>query len=69
MRLCSAYPPRSTFMPVRLRGPAHFFGAGAGNRSRTSRSCSKRAKREYDEMFVISPADRARVRKLMPYAK
>jgi large subunit ribosomal protein L35 len=38
-------------------------------KSHLRRNRSARAKREYDEMFVISKADTARVRKLIPYAK
>jgi large subunit ribosomal protein L35 len=38
-------------------------------KSHLRRNRSARAKREYDEMFVLAPADVARVRKLMPYAK
>ena len=38
-------------------------------KSHLRRNRSARAKREYDEMFVVSKADVARVRKLIPYAK
>ena len=37
-------------------------------KSHLRRNRSARAKREYDEMFVVSNADRARVRQLIPYA-
>lgn len=38
-------------------------------KSHLRRNRSARAKREYDEMFVIASADVKRVRKLIPYAK
>jgi large subunit ribosomal protein L35 len=38
-------------------------------KSHLRRNRSKRAKREYDEMFVIAKADEARIKKLIPYAK
>ena len=38
-------------------------------KSHLRRNRSKRAKREYDEMFSVSRADAPRVRKLIPYAK
>jgi large subunit ribosomal protein L35 len=38
-------------------------------KSHLRRNRSKRAKREYDEMFVVSKADAPRIRKLIPYAK
>ena len=38
-------------------------------KSHLRRNRSKRVKREYDEMFVVSKADVSRVRKLIPYAK
>ena len=38
-------------------------------KSHLRRNRSARAKREYDEMFVIAKADVPRVRKLIPYAK
>lgn len=38
-------------------------------KSHLRRNKSARVKRDYDEMFVLSPADQARVRKLIPYAK
>jgi large subunit ribosomal protein L35 len=37
-------------------------------KSHLRRNRSKRAKRDYDEMFVVAKADVARVRRLMPYA-
>ena len=37
-------------------------------KSHLRRNRSARAKREYDEMFAVSKADQARVRKLIPYA-
>ena len=40
-----------------------------GGKSHLRRNRSARAKREYDEMFVISPADTRRVRRLIPYVK
>jgi large subunit ribosomal protein L35 len=38
-------------------------------KSHLRRNRSKRAKREYDEMMPVSPADAPRVKRLMPYAK
>ena len=38
-------------------------------KSHLRRNRSARAKRDYDEMFVIAGADVKRVRKLIPYAK
>ncbi len=37
-------------------------------KSHLRRNRSARAKREYDEMFVVSKFDAPRIRKLMPYA-
>lgn len=36
-------------------------------KSHLRRNRSKRAKREYDEMFVVAKADVKRVKKLIPY--
>ena len=38
-------------------------------KSHLRRNRSARARRDYDEMFVIAGADVKRVRKLIPYAK
>jgi len=38
-------------------------------KSHLRRNRSKRAKREYDEMFLVSKADASRIRRLIPYAK
>jgi large subunit ribosomal protein L35 len=38
-------------------------------KSHLRRKRSDRAKREYDEMIPVSPADVPRVRRLLPYAK
>ena len=38
-------------------------------KSHLRRNRSARAKREYDEMFTVSPADAPRLRRLIPYAK
>ena len=51
-----------------------FSGSGKLMRTRQGKSHlrrnrSKRAARDYDEMFVVSKADVARLRRLMPYAK
>ncbi len=51
-----------------------FSGSGKLMRTRQGKSHlrrnrSKRAARDYDEMFVVSKADESRIRKLMPYAK
>ncbi len=52
-----------------------FASTGTGTLVRTRhgkshlrRNRSKRAAREYDEMMPVSPADRPRVRRLLPYA-
>lgn len=37
-------------------------------KSHLRRNRSKRAKREYDEMLPVSPADAKRIRRLLPYA-
>ena len=37
-------------------------------KSHLRRNRSKRAKREYDEMFLVAKGDVRRVKKLMPYA-
>ena len=37
-------------------------------KSHLRRNRSKRAKREYDEMMPVSPADETRIRRLLPYA-
>ena len=38
-------------------------------KSHLRRNRSKRAARDYDEMFVVAKADVARLKRLMPYAK
>ncbi|MCC6178535.1 MAG: 50S ribosomal protein L35 [Chloroflexi bacterium] len=38
-------------------------------KSHLRRNRSKRAAREYDEMFLVAKADLPRLRRLMPYAK
>ena len=38
-------------------------------KSHLRRNKTKRTAREYDEMFVISPADVTRIKRLIPYAK
>jgi large subunit ribosomal protein L35 len=38
-------------------------------KSHLRRNKSKRAAREFDEMFVVSKADLPRLRRLLPYAK
>jgi large subunit ribosomal protein L35 len=38
-----------------------------GGKSHLRRKRSARAKRLYDEMLVVSPADAKRLRKLLPY--
>ncbi len=57
------------------KGTAKRFGVtGSGKLVRTKhgkshlrRNRSDRARREYDEMLLVSRADRERVRKLIPY--
>ena len=51
-----------------------FSGSGKLMRTRQGKSHlrrnrSKRAARDYDEMFVVSKADVSRLKRLMPYAK
>ena len=51
-----------------------FSGSGKLMRTRQGKSHlrrnrSKRAARDYDEMFVVSKADVSRFKRLMPYAK
>ncbi len=51
-----------------------FSGSGKLMRTRQGKSHlrrnrSKRAARDYDEMFVVSKADVPRLKRLMPYAK
>ena len=38
-------------------------------KSHLRRNRSARAKREYDEMMPVSPADVPRIRRLLPYSK
>jgi large subunit ribosomal protein L35 len=38
-------------------------------KSHLRRNRSARAKREYDEMMPVSPADVQRIRRLLPYSK
>lgn len=38
-----------------------------GNRSHLKRKKSKRAKRSYDQMFEVAPADVKRLKRLLPY--
>lgn len=38
-------------------------------KSHLRRNRSKRARREYDEMWPVAKADRRRARRLLPYAK
>ena len=50
----------------------HITGSGKlmrtkGGKSHLRRRKPKRVKRLYDEMIPVSPSDRARVRKLIPY--
>jgi large subunit ribosomal protein L35 len=40
-----------------------------GGKSHLRRNRSKRAKREYDEMFAVASVDVKRIRRLIPYAK
>ncbi len=57
------------------KGTAHRFSiSGSGKLMRTKhgkshlrRNRSDRAKRQYDEMLLVSRADQERVRKLLPY--
>jgi len=50
----------------------HITGSGKimrtkGGKSHLRRRKSKRAKRLYDETIAVSPRDKARVKKLLPY--
>ena len=50
----------------------HITGSGKlmrtkGGKSHLRRRKPKRVKRLYDEMIPVSPSDRARIRRLLPY--
>jgi len=50
----------------------HITGSGKvmrtkGGKSHLRRRKSKQAKRLYDEMIPVSPSDRARMKRLLPY--
>ncbi len=50
----------------------HITGSGKlmrtkGGKSHLRRRKSKQAKRLYDEMIPISPSDKARIKRLLPY--
>jgi large subunit ribosomal protein L35 len=50
----------------------HITGSGKimrtrGGKSHLRRKKSDRAKRDYDEMFPVSKADKEKLRKLLPY--
>ncbi len=51
----------------------HITGSGKlmrtkGGKSHFRRRKPKRVKRLYDEMIMVSPSDRARIKRLIPYA-
>jgi large subunit ribosomal protein L35 len=63
-------PKLKTHKGVRSR--FHITGSGKimrtkGGKSHLRRKKAKRTKRLYDETIAVSPADRARVRRLLPY--
>ena len=50
----------------------HITGSGKimhvkGGKSHLRRRKTKRAKRLYDETILVSPSDRARIKRLLPY--
>jgi len=50
----------------------HITGSGKvmrtkGGKSHLRRRKSKQAKRLYDEMILVSPSDKARIKRLLPY--
>jgi len=50
----------------------HVTGSGKlmrtkGGKSHLRRRKSKQAKRLYDEMILVSPSDKARIKRLLPY--
>jgi len=50
----------------------HITGSGKlmqtkGGKSHLRRNKAKRTKRLYDEMISVSPSDRARIKRLLPY--
>ena len=54
------------------KGRFHITGSGKimrakGGKSHLRRKKSKRVKRLYDEMVPVSPSDKARLKRLMPY--
>lgn len=59
---------KATARRFKLSGSGKLMRTRQG-KSHLRRNRSARAKREYDEMFVVSKADARRLRKLLPYAK
>jgi len=59
---------KGTARRMQLSGSGKLMRTRQG-KSHLRRNRSKRAAREYDEMFVVSKADVKRLRRLVPYAK
>ena len=59
---------KATARRFQVAGSGAFMRTRHG-KSHLRRNRSARAKREYDEMQSVSPADMPRLRRLLPYAK
>ncbi len=59
---------KGTARRMQLSGSGKLMRTRQG-KSHLRRNRSKRAARDYDEMFVVSKADVSRLKRLMPYAK
>jgi large subunit ribosomal protein L35 len=58
---------KATARRIQVSGSGKLMRTRQG-KSHLRRNKSARAKRDYDEMFVLNPADVKRVKKLLPYA-
>ena len=59
---------KGTARRMQLSGSGKLMRTRQG-KSHLRRNRSKRAARDYDEMFVVAKPDVARLKRLMPYAK
>ena len=59
---------KATARRMQVSGSGRLLRTRQG-KSHLRRNRSARAKRDYDEMFVVAGVDVKRVRKLIPYAK
>lgn len=59
---------KATARRIQVSGSGKLMRTRQG-KSHLRRNRSARVTREYDEMFVLAPADVKRVRKLLPHAK